>query len=308
VHYEAKYVTHLLTNRKPADALRVYLYYGVPCVKIHFPLYRALAAMLFVDVDQNDFETWYNLRDVLHEVVKSVRDSREVAPKVYTQFEDILWVAHFHVNRVVFNETESMEVLATKISIALLRYCGIVPVDKAFYQAGTACIKTGWDGMALTFLNHYLDIHDAIQEGKTSTAALDNSDFVGTDIPTDCILPDHHTIPAEKHDEIKEWVLTATMDRTIIQELRTDERGLYEASLLNGIGDSDEEYLDQCLVTGYPVMGTQRVTFRIPNRSANKEDWNKFVMASKSGENATKLTDILEFITRWCGSNPQYSF
>ena len=81
-----------------------------------------------------------------------------------------------------------------------------------------------------------------------------------------------------------------------------DERGLYEASLLN---THQQRIEDACLVTGYPALGS-RVTFRVPNKVAIKEDWNKLFMTGKNGQ-YPKATDILEFITRWCGSNPNYS-
>ena len=60
--------------------------------------------------------------------------------------------------------------------------------DKAFYEAGTACKKTGWENMAFVFLNRYLDLYEAIEE--RSLDLLDNTDFVDTDIPFEIPLPD----------------------------------------------------------------------------------------------------------------------
>ena len=47
--------------------------------------------------------------------------------------------------------------------------------DNYFYR------KAGWDNMAFVFLNRYLDLYDAIEEG--SLDMLDHSDFAETDIP-----------------------------------------------------------------------------------------------------------------------------
>ena len=46
--------------------------------------------------------------------------------------------------------------------------------------------------MALVFLNRFLDICDAIEDG--STDMLDHSDFSDTDIPYDIVLPEDYSI------------------------------------------------------------------------------------------------------------------
>jgi len=72
--------------------------------------------------------------------------------------------------------------------------------------------------MAFVFLNHYLDIRDAIDQGVGNLNKLDNRDFVLTDIPIqDCPMPPKQTVPSHGSDEIKEWVLTASMDKEIQQ-------------------------------------------------------------------------------------------
>jgi hypothetical protein len=71
--------------------------------------------------------------------------------------------------------------------------------------------------MAFVFLNHYLDIRDAIADGAQSTIDLDHSDFLDTDIPNDCELNDKTLVPNDLHDAVKEWVLTASMDGNIQQ-------------------------------------------------------------------------------------------
>lgn len=60
--------------------------------------------------------------------------------------------------------------------------------------------------MAFVFLNQYLDVRDAIEEGTQSTGGLDHSDFLNTDIPTECDLPEQAMVPDECHNEVKEWV------------------------------------------------------------------------------------------------------
>jgi intraflagellar transport protein 172 len=301
-HYAGRYVYHLLKQKLPIDAMHVYIQNGVPANKHHYPLYRGISEMIFMDPRLDSFENWMNLRNLLFQLIGSITETPDCGGHSHVEFEHFLIIVHYYCNRSAFNEVPGLEILATKCSVALLRHCDVIPVDRAFYEAGIACKRIGWDSMAFVFLNHYLDIHDAMEEGVTSTDMLDNSDIKNTDIPLNAPMPSRICVPEDAHDEVKEWVLAASMDRSIAQELRLDERGLYEASLLN---PHQQRIEDACLVTGYPALGS-RVTFRVPNKVANKEDWNKLFMTAKSSSNA-KLTDILEFITRWCGSNPNYS-
>ncbi|XP_052391686.1 intraflagellar transport protein 172 homolog [Carassius gibelio] len=52
--------------------------------------------------------------------------------------------------------------------------------------------------------------------------ALDHTDFQDTDIPFE----------VEKREEIREWVLTVSMDQRVEQVLPKDERVTFEASLV----------------------------------------------------------------------------
>ncbi len=84
--------------------------------------------------------------------------------------------------------------------------------------------------MAFVFLNRYLDLYDAIEEG--SLDMLDHTDFAETDIPFEVPLPESpHLSPAE-HEAVKEWVLAVSMDQKVEQVLPLDERMTFEASLV----------------------------------------------------------------------------
>ncbi|KAK2546718.1 Intraflagellar transport protein 172-like protein [Acropora cervicornis] len=167
------------------------------------------------------------------------------------------------------------DTLAAKLSISLLRHSDIVPCDKAFYEAGVAAKGVGWDNMAFVFLNRYLDLSEGIEEGNLDM--LDNSDFTDTDIPFEVPVPDKQHLPEEKREEVKEWVLAVSMDQKVEQVLPTDERDTYEACLVavnTGINSLP------CVITGYPVL-RNKMEFKRPGKAANKEDWNKFIMATK---------------------------
>ncbi|XP_063296825.1 intraflagellar transport protein 172 homolog [Pelobates fuscus] len=159
----------------------------------------------------------------------------------------------------------------------------------------------GWENSAFIFLNRFLDLVDAIEEGNLD--ALDHSDFQDTDIPFEIPLPDKQHVPVEKREEVREWVLAVSMDQRVDQVLPKDERGTYEAALIDV--SSGVRSLP-CLITGYPVL-RNKIEFKQPGKAANKEDWNKFLMAVKTSH-SPECQDVLKFISRWCGGLPNTSF
>lgn len=70
---------------------------------------------------------------------------------------------------------------------------------------------------AFVFLNHYLDICDAIEEGEVQL--VDHSDLGQTDFPTNIPIPERMFLKdsPELHDSVREWVLAVSMDQKIDQ-------------------------------------------------------------------------------------------
>lgn len=104
-----------------------------------------------------------------------------------------------------------------KISTALLRYTDIIPADKGYYEAGIDLRSQGRESEAFVFLNHYLDICEAIEEGEAQL--VDHSDLTQTDFPASFPLPAELYLKDEPriHDDIREWVLAISMDQKIDQ-------------------------------------------------------------------------------------------
>lgn len=73
----------------------------------------------------------------------------------------------------------------------------------------------GWTNMTFVFLNHFLDLCEAIEEG--SIDSLDHADFMDTDIPYEIPLPEKLSIPDNLREEAKEWVLAVSMDQQVEQ-------------------------------------------------------------------------------------------
>ena len=61
------------------------------------------------------------------------------------------------------------------------------------------------------FLNHCLDVVEAIEEGGD----VDHTDLESTDFPQDVPLPSSPHLSPQELDEIKEWVLAVSVDQSI---------------------------------------------------------------------------------------------
>ena len=118
-----------------------------------------------------------------------------------------------------------------------------------------ACREAKWDSMAFVFLNHYLDLSEAIEEGDATM--IDNSDFVGTDIPApfDYALPKKQYLEEQAREDVRDWVLQVSMNQEVDQTLETRtcrncKRQVYRAS---DICTNLKFKSPNCLGTGYPI-------------------------------------------------------
>ena len=95
----------------------------------------------------------------------------------------------------------------------------------------------------------------------------------------------------KEHDAVKDWVLAVSMDQRVEQTLPLDERDTYEASL---VAANTQIQSPACVISGYPVL-RNKIEFKRPNFAANKDDWNKFLMATKVGHIHGR-----HYIGNWC--------
>eukprot|EP00983_Pelagomonas_calceolata_P073761 1152272-Pelagomonas_calceolata.AAC.3 len=77
--------------------------------------------------------------------------------------------AHYTALANAAKGAELKDVAAQQLTSAL-RYCGIVPADKAFFEAGIAWKEAGQLSMAFVMLNRYLDLCDAMDEPDSTIA------------------------------------------------------------------------------------------------------------------------------------------
>ncbi|XP_076688928.1 intraflagellar transport protein 172 homolog isoform X3 [Callospermophilus lateralis] len=302
--YVALYATHLIREGGSAQALALYVQHGAPANPQNFNIYKRIFTDMVSSPGTNSAEayhSWADLRDVLFNLCENLVKSSEANSPAHEEFETMLLIAHYYATRSAAQSIKQLETVAARLSVSLLRHTQLLPADKAFYEAGIAAQAVGWENMAFIFLNRFLDLTDAIEEGTLD--ALDHSDFQDTDIPFEVPLPAKQHIPEAQREEVRDWVLTVSMDQRLEQVLPRDERGAYEASL---VAASTGVRALPCLITGYPIL-RNKIEFKRPGKAANKDNWNKFLMAIKTSHSPV-CQDVLKFISQWCGGLPSTSF
>jgi intraflagellar transport protein 172 len=274
--YTASYCTLLITQNKYHEAVRVLAKFGAPPSQSNLELYQRLAMLVLRDPKSTETD-YLNLRQVMYRLVYG--SSIAPQPKMEEKFGQLLWISHLSTLKAYCNSKKELQTLASKQAIALLRYTKQIPADYAFLEAGQSAKNAGNYSMAFVCWNRLLDLTEAIEEGDLSM--LENADFEGTDVPFDIPLPEK-PMSSERLEQIRDWVLQTSLDQKVNQELDKRECAhchtkTYAASLVCHHCSHKSE---PCVVTGYPVIGA-KVKCSTCSRSANQEDWNKYVMTER---------------------------
>lgn len=68
-----------------------------------------------------------------------MRKSPEANSPDHEDFEKYLLISHYYATRSSAMAHKSLDSIATKLSVSLLRHTDLIPADKAFYEAGMMC-------------------------------------------------------------------------------------------------------------------------------------------------------------------------
>jgi len=85
------------------------------------------------------YNHWAMLRTMLGLVTTGISHSADANSATHDEFETLQLIAHYLASRAAYKQVPALKPLATKISIALLRYADVLPADRAFYEAGEDC-------------------------------------------------------------------------------------------------------------------------------------------------------------------------
>lgn len=216
--YLAKYAAHLLQNHESVAALQLYTQYGAPPLPQNFNIYMRIALECFSLHEADGTHVWKDLRNFLFQLTQSLRaESDDANETMFDRFEQLLLIAHFYTTRAACRDVAALHSIAVRISIAILRYTELIPIDKAFFEAGMDLRSTNRNSEAFVILNHYLDVCEAIEEGSGNL--VDHSDFACTDFPSSVPIPERMHLQHELnlHEEIREWILAISMDQKVNQ-------------------------------------------------------------------------------------------
>ncbi|GLD95237.1 hypothetical protein PINS_up003881 [Pythium insidiosum] len=265
-------------------AIKTIAEYGVPlegsvlemCEQI---VRKALGSTQAVDQSATHQTALAELLKVQRKLVKEMRANKDFPATEVQKFEQYLLVTHYFVIKNAA-AAAGLDDLAAKISMSLLRFIGLLPADKMFYLAGAAARQKKWLSPAFVFFNRYLDICEAIEDGDFSN--LDNTDFLGTDIPapTEFVVPDVQYITDESaREEIRDWVLTISMDQQVQEKLPEKPCGQCKASIYEASLQCAEckTRFESCIITGFPVVAKSTVHCTTCKVIADRETWNKWV-------------------------------
>jgi len=85
----------------------------------------------------SSYPTYSQLRDLLLGLVQQLEQNpKEMGGASHEEFQRYLQVAHYFATRAACYGYQQLSSVAAKLSVAMLRYTDIIPVDKAFFEAG----------------------------------------------------------------------------------------------------------------------------------------------------------------------------
>jgi len=209
--YQGKHLASCVRSGDYQQCLACLQRHGQPLTDSHTVLYSKIALMTLAAGEISSLDSLKNMLSQVVEQMKSCGDKR------LREHERLLLITDLALLKDKIR-AKSLEHSA-KISISLLRYVGDLPADRTFYEAGMSCKEMSWQNMAFVFLNRYLDLSEAIEDGERTSGVLDNTDFQGTEIPYDYPLPSEQWLDEEKREEVRDWVLQLSMDGSVLQSL-----------------------------------------------------------------------------------------
>lgn len=214
--YLALYAAQLIRDGDCMGALDLYIKHGAPPLPQNYNIYNRLTLECFAMREQDVVAVWRDLRTFLYELVLAIRSAETRDPSGEDRFEQLLLIAHYYATRAACREVVALHNVGIKISVALLRYTELIPVDKAFFEAGMDLRSVGRDSEAFVLLNHYLDVCDAIEGAEN---LVDHLNLAATDFPSSVPIPEQMHLRNEMHvhEDIRDWILAISMDQKVDQ-------------------------------------------------------------------------------------------
>ncbi|KAK0403869.1 hypothetical protein QR680_017169 [Steinernema hermaphroditum] len=296
--YVAAYATALIQEDRFLDAVRVFEKYGASANVQNFNMYKKLIDQIVnarYSSMEDQFAAMVSLRNLIFGLNERIKESEsETDRRIVEIFTSYQYILHLYALRCALAPFDNAELqkIRLQISVGLLRYVDLIQPDRAFFEAGMACREAGekYENLAFVLLDHCLDICEAIEEENPNI--VDSAIFEDTDIPSQFSLPQETYLTPQEYEEVKDWVLTVSVDAKVDKVLPVDRRGCYEASTVDGRGGQ----FPVCVVSGYPIIDSAK---ELGNGvKADLANWQTFVTVSKT-QPTDQLDNVQEFLARW---------
>lgn len=148
---------------------------------------------------------------MLFRLLKVLQLTNSVKKSDLEEFKKLNFAAHYTALANASIKAGLKELAAMQLS-SVLRYVGLVPADRAFYEAGMAWKNAGKPSLAFVMLNRFLDLSDAMDD-PDSAGDLENADFAETDIPFDFHIPQRPFANEDMKEDVRNFVLELSMDQ-----------------------------------------------------------------------------------------------
>ena len=121
-----------------AAAAQAYAQYGMPLIPKNYATYKMLTLEIFVECEHKEIEP---LRKALFDFYSLLQGTTDAGNPSLIEYNNYLTIAHLANLKFLYEAKPAAQTLHQKITVALLRYCEYIRLDKLFYEAGISCQK-----------------------------------------------------------------------------------------------------------------------------------------------------------------------
>lgn len=275
----ARWINYLVDEGQAEKCLDVVNKHGISLDFQFYEIFAKMAKAMLPHLTADGSQELMHLRAGLYRLLQQMKKTGQ-PPDQIGEMETYLKIVHRYAMAPLLRQ-DGFNDYAAKAMVSISRYAGIIPADKAFFDAGMAARDAGQKNTAFVMLNHFLDISEAQEEDAPNSNDIDHSDFENTDIPTDFQISKKTAVASEHSEAARQWVLTQSMDKDLEQSLPTVKctkcgHENWEGSLTckNCQAQSAE-----CVITGHPVI--KYASCKNCGITANQDEWIKYIMKRK---------------------------
>jgi len=274
----ARFLRNAVSSEEPSEAGKAVLLmsrFGAPAVASESDSYQRLLRLVLggTKSEHPGDDAILALREVLYSVVSRLRKPGTDAaddPRAMARMDRLLLCSHYAAMRVSAIR-QGLKDVALQLSIALLRYCDLVPPDRAYFEAAELAKEQGKSGLGFVLTNRLLDIFEAIDDQDISM--ITNDEFEDTDLPPPSTfrLPRRRYLSKAEEEKLRNWALQGSM--------RDDSALTLQPGDIPG---KEQSGWQKCVASGLPVAAKDMVRCSACESQAVRSAWNAVVSVRKA--------------------------